>query len=142
MNLKRASRFVPLSKEGLALIEQQIHESEFEIGVKILPYLKKAEKEILQKDIMGAVEATSAPEEVKKELRKEASEIQSSMAIVEKQNAVDQVKEYVSIGRRIFTFGQKVWKYTGPFIKIAFPVIPQVLEMLKPIEAAFAKRSK
>jgi len=118
-------------ERSLIRIERYIIEAEFDIGVKILPHLKKVEKELLQEQIIKTVEAIDVPEEVKKEVRRDAEKIQTSMTNAEKKGPVDQLKEYVGIGGRIVELGQKIWKFASAQATKAAPVaLPLILRVL------------
>lgn len=110
----------------LILLGQYIHEAEFEIGMKILPHLKKVEKELLQEHILRKVETIDIPEEMKREIRQGAEKINVLMTDTEKMDTIDQVKEYVGIGGKIIELGEKIWK----FAKISAPVaVPFILRI-------------
>ncbi len=94
----------------LVRIEQNIIEAEFDIGIKVLPYLKRVEKQLLQNHILRVIEEANLPSETKKEVREDAEEIQMSMTKVDDEGAVTQVREYVSSGKKIMKLGHKVWK--------------------------------
>lgn len=118
-------------ERSLTRIEQYIIEAEFDIGVKILPYLKKVEKELLQDQIVKTAKAIDIPEEEKKEVIQDAENIKTSMTNAEKKGTVDQVKEYVGIGSKIVELGQKIWKFANEQATKAAPIVlPLILRVL------------
>jgi hypothetical protein len=124
-NLERAAY-----ERSLVRIEQTILGTEFDLRLKIVPKLKKAEKEFLQQQI-EIVEKIDAPPEIKTELRSEAQQIQTTIVATEKQPPIDQLKGYISIGQKINSLGQKIWKYAGIAAKGALPIaIPAIIRVL------------
>jgi hypothetical protein len=113
-------------ERALTRIEEIIIGAEFDLSLKVLPYLKKVEKDLLQDQILGKIEATELPQEIKTLIMEEAQEIRAYMATAEKQGAIEQVKEYSNIGRKIISLGEKAWV----FLKKAYPVAVPVLVQL------------
>jgi hypothetical protein len=113
-------------ERSLIRIERYIIDAEFEIGTKILPHLKKVEKELLQKHIIKKIEDIDMPEEMKREVRQDAEKIQAWMTDTEKKDTIDQVKEYASIGGRIIELGEKVWKFAKMAAPVALPFILRI----------------
>ena len=110
----------------LTRIEEYIHKAEFDIGIKILPHLKKVEKELLQKHIIEKVEEIDMPEEMKREVRRDAEEIQALMKETENKGTIDQFKEHVGIGERIVKLGEKVWRFAKKAAPVALPLILRI----------------
>lgn len=113
-------------ERSLIRIEQHIIGAEFEIRLKILPFLKKVEKEILQKHIADKIQEIDLPENVKGEVKQEISELESDMSKAEKADVISQVEEYVGIGRRILDLGNKIWKFTNRWAPAALPLILKI----------------
>jgi hypothetical protein len=113
-------------ERSMTRINRYIIDAEFEIGWKILPQLRRVEKEILQEQIIEKVEEINVPEEIKKEVRKDAEKIQSSMKDTENKDSIDQVEEYIGIGRRILELGEKVWKFVKETAPVALPLISRI----------------
>jgi hypothetical protein len=110
-------------ERSIIRIEQFIIGAEFDIGLKVLPRLRRAEKELLQKDIVQKVETIDISAETKKEVKEEAAGILTSMAKIEKQANIDQVRECVGNGKKIMSLGQKVWKVVEKAAPAALPFI-------------------
>lgn len=110
----------------LRFISEEIHDMEFQIAIKILPNLKKVEKELLNEQVIKRVEEFKLPKEVKKEVRQEAENIQKLMKKAEEKDKVDQVSEYVSIGDKIVKLGEKVWKFAKTVSPVALPIIQRI----------------
>ena len=113
-------------ERSLTRIEQYIIGAEFEIRLKILPQLKKTEKELLQKHIVAKVEEISLPPKTKEETRKNAEKINELIAATEKEDPIDQIKEYVKIGNKIVELGQKIWAATKKVTPVALPLILRI----------------
>jgi hypothetical protein len=116
-------------ERALTRIEQVIISADFDIQLKILPLLKKVEKEVLNQQI-EIINATSMAEGDKKALKTDAEEIQSAMVSAEKRSAVDQVKDYVGLGQKIKILGKKVLSHLETVAKEALPiVIPAIIHV-------------
>lgn len=113
-------------ERSLIRIEQYIIGAEFEIRLKILPFLKRVEKEILQKHIANKLQDIVLPEKIKGEVKQEISTLQIDIANAEKVDTIDQVEKYVGIGKRILELGNKVWKFAE---RTAPAVLPFILRI-------------
>jgi hypothetical protein len=113
-------------ERSLIRIEQHIIGAEFDIRLKILPILKKVEKEILQKHLENKLQEIALPEKMKVEVKQEISTLQSDMKTADEVNTIDQVDEYVGIGKRILELGNKVWKFAERSAPAALPFILKI----------------
>ncbi len=110
--------------------EKSIISADFELHLKVLPYLKKVEKEILQARLK-TIEKIDFPEQVNTELKEDAAQIATSMIQIEKQQTFDQLKNYVSTGHKINDFGKKIWKYLRSAAKEVLPIaLPAIIRVL------------
>ena len=98
-------------ERSLTRIKSYIIKAEFDIGVKILPHLKKAEKEILQTNIVKPIETGELTKEDKQEVIEEVKKIETSMKLAEKKGSFDQIIECVNAGERIIELGERVENY-------------------------------
>jgi hypothetical protein len=110
----------------LVRIEQNMIAAEFDIGVKILPYLKRLDKELLEKHILKLIKEINLPSDDKNAVICEAEQIKISMSNSDKEVAVEQVKEYVSSGKKIVKLGKKVWKIVETAAPAALPLVLKV----------------
>ena len=117
-------------ERALIRIEQYIIGADFDIGLKILPRLKRVEKELLQKHIIEKVEDINMPSEMKVEIKQDAQSILTSMTSTEKKANIEQVKEYVVNGEKILTLGQKVWNFAHKASPAAIPLILKIFSAL------------
>jgi hypothetical protein len=113
-------------ERSLTRIEQFIIGAEFDIGLKILPQLKRVEKELLQKHIINKVAEVEMPAQMKAEIKQDTEGILESMANTEKMGNIDQVEGYVGIGKRIMDLGQKVWRFAEKAAPVALPLILRI----------------
>lgn len=98
-------------ERSLARIKRYIIKAEFDIGVKILPYLKKAEKEMLHDHIVKPIETTDMPKDDKQMAMEEVKKIETSMRLAEKKGPFDQINEYVGAGEKIIEVGEIIRNY-------------------------------
>lgn len=98
-------------ERSLARIKRYIIKAEFDIGVKILPYLKKAEKEMLHDHIVKPIETTDMPEDDKQMVMVEVKKIETSMRLAEKKSPFDQINEYVRVSEKIIEVGEIIRNY-------------------------------
>jgi len=113
-------------ERSLTRIEQFIIGAEFDISLKILPQLKRVEKELLQKHILNKVAEVEMTTQMKTEVKQDAEGILKSMANTEKNENINQVEEYIGIGKRIMELGQKVWKFVEKAAPAALPLILRI----------------
>jgi translation elongation factor EF-1beta len=113
-------------ERSLIRIEQYIIGAEFEIRLKILPHLKRVEKELLKTHIAEKLQEIGLPEKMKEEVKQEISTLQTDIANAEEAAAIDQVEEYVGIGKRILNLGNKVWKFAERAAPAALPFILRI----------------
>lgn len=113
-------------ERSLTRIEQFIIGAEFDIGLKILPQLKRVEKELLRKHIVNKVEEIEMPPQIKAEVKQEAEGILESMANTEKMGNINQVEQCIGIGKRIVDLGQKVWRFAEKAAPVALPFILRI----------------
>jgi hypothetical protein len=110
-------------ERSLLRISQYLIESEFEIGTKILPRLKKVEKQLLQEEIIQKAEVIDLPKDMKEEVKQDATEITTLMENAQKKGNIDQIKEYVDIGSKIIKLGEKLWAFAKKVAPVAIPLI-------------------
>jgi len=113
-------------ERSLIRIEQFIIGAEFDVGLKILPQLKRVEKELLQKHIVNKVAELEMPTQIKAEVKRDAEGIHASMTSIEKMGNINQVEKYIGIGKRIMNLGQKVWKFAEKTAPVALPFILRI----------------
>ena len=118
-------------ERSLARTEQFIIGADFDIGLKVLPQLKRVEKELLQKQIIDKVVEIEMPNQAKIEVKQEAKEILDLMANSEKMGSINQTKEYIGFGKRIVNLGQKVWKLTETAMPTALPLLLRIFSSLQ-----------
>jgi hypothetical protein len=94
----------------LIRIEQNIIAAEFDLGVKVLPYFRKVEKDILNNHILRVIQEIKVTNQEKEEIKVEAEKIQTSMSMAEEEDATTQVEEYVGTGKKIMKLGHRLWK--------------------------------
>jgi hypothetical protein len=113
-------------ERSLIRIEQFIIGAEFDVGLKILPQLKRVEKELLQKHIVDKVAEVEMPTQMKAEVKRDAERIITSMTSIEKMGNINQVEKYIGIGKRIMDLGQKLWKFAENTAPVALPFILRI----------------
>jgi hypothetical protein len=117
-------------ERSIMRIDEFLIGADFDIGLKVLPLLRKTEKEMLQKHIIEKVESSSLPPETKAEIKQEGTGILTAMSSIEKKPNADQVKETVANGEKIITLGQKVWQIAK---QVAPAAAPFILKLFSPI---------
>jgi hypothetical protein len=110
-------------ERSLIRLEQYVIGAEFEIRLKILPRLKRVEKEILQQQLENKLESIALPEKIEADVKQEISTLQIEIAKAEKVNTIDQVGEYIGIGKKIMQLGNKVWNFAKQSAPAALPLI-------------------
>jgi hypothetical protein len=113
-------------ERSLTRIEQFIIGADFDIGLKILPQLKRVEKEILQKQIVNKVAEVEMPDQMKTEVKQEAEKLLESMATTEKTGNINQVEEFIGIGKKIIDLGKKIWRFAEKSAPGALPLILRI----------------
>ena len=113
-------------ERALIRIEQNIIGAEFEIRLKILPFLKRVEKEMLQKHIADKIQEIDLPENVKGEVKQDISKLENDMAKAEEADTISQVEKYVGIGRKILDLGNKIWKFANRWAPTALPLLLKI----------------
>ncbi len=117
-------------ERSLIRVEKFIIGADFDIGLKILPQLKRVEKEILQKHIIEKIETLNMPSELKVEIKQDSQSIIDSMNNAENKTNLDQIKEYIGTGNKILELGQKIWKFAQQASPTAIPLFLKIFRVL------------
>ena len=116
-------------ERSLTRIEEFIIGAEFDIGLKVLPQLRRFEKELLQKQIVNKIAEIDLTPQIKTEIKHESEGIMESMANTEKMGNIDKLEKYINFGKRIVDLGQKVWKFVEKTAPTALPLILRIFSL-------------
>jgi translation elongation factor EF-1beta len=113
-------------ERALIRIEENIIAAEFDIGIRVLPYLKRVNKELLQKHILKLIEEIKLSGKDATEVKFEVEQIKISMTNADKEVSIEQVKGYVSSGKKIMKLGKRVWKIVEATAPAALPLVLKI----------------
>jgi translation elongation factor EF-1beta len=113
-------------ERALIRIEENIIAAEFDIGIRVLPYLKRVNKELLQKHILKLIEEIKLSGKDATEVKFEVEQIKISMTNADKEVSIEQVKGYVSCGKKIMKLGKRVWKIVEATAPAALPLVLKI----------------